>query len=163
MWPYRLVGPQGFRLVVKEQPELIGKGRPSGPHFVSALFVCRQIHAEAALLPLQLNEVRIIKLMTFHVFLASLTNDQQNAIRTVKILVSDIVKQLGEMTAYWKGNCRVPYEAFLPLKDLGGLERLIIESMEDNEAGAKQDLRGLARQYGGHLGVEVIFSTVTKA
>jgi hypothetical protein len=71
------------------------------------------------------------------------------------------------MTEFWRGNCRrVTFDAFLPLKDLGGLERLIIESMEDDQAGARlreQDLRGLARQYGGHSGVEVIFNTVAKA
>jgi hypothetical protein len=53
------------------------------------------------------------------------------------------------MTEFWRENCRrVTFDAFLPLKDLGGLERLIIESMEDDQAGARlreQDLRGLAR------------------
>jgi hypothetical protein len=71
------------------------------------------------------------------------------------------------MTKFWRGNCRrASFDAFLPLKDLGGLERLIVESFEDGEAGAKlrlQDLRGLARQYGGHSGVEVILDRVDKA
>jgi hypothetical protein len=112
-----------------------------------------------------LNDVRIIKFQTTHQFLASFTEDQRNAIRTVKILVDDIVRGFSEMTEFWRGNCRrrVTFDAFLPLKDLNGLERLIVESTEDDEARARlreQDLRGLARQYGGHSGVDVVFNTV---
>jgi hypothetical protein len=167
MWPHRLHVAQRFRLLIREHAELIGNGHPCGPHFVSALFACRQIHAEAALLPLQLNEVRIVKFQTTHQFLARLTEDQRNAIRTVKILVDDVVRGHAEMATFWTGNHRrVAFDAFLPLKELGGLERLIVESTEDDEARARlreQDLRGLARQYGGHSGVEVVFNTVVEA
>jgi hypothetical protein len=166
LWAWPNTKPRGFKLVVRDQSEPIGKGEYSDPQFLSALLVCRQIHAEAALLPLQLNHIRIMRLDTFHLLQATLTKDQRNAIRIIKILVRDLIKQSSKMADFWRGENELPYEAFLPLRNLAGLERLIIEGMEDAESSEKlkkQDLRGLARQYGGHSGVEVIFSTVAKA
>jgi hypothetical protein len=134
-------------------------------NLLALLLVCRQIHAEAALLPFhefQFN-LGLDCVNTLNLLMDAFTKKQRETIRHIMLddyVLSDIFRK---MTGYWRGEDFVvkerPYDSYLILQQLPGLRLVTFEVCvsEDFHPGStdRDVIKVALKQIGAHTGVEV--------
>jgi hypothetical protein len=115
---------------------------------------CRQTHFDTALLPFQLNSVRIVDFGTWTDFTSCLTKEQRGAIRSVEMAFC----QLSTLRAFPNGEPGI----WGPLAKMEGLEKItVVKACRMEEVRIPGDLETwnrAAKAFCGHDGVEIEFA-----
>jgi hypothetical protein len=135
------------------------------------LLVCRQMHAEMALLVLKLNDFGFLHFRYFSHFVSRLSEQQRAAITSVIFAlidnnVSRVIEQQAKAWIYAVRpfECRGVFDRNMsfPLERLPGLTRMVVEveNMKQEEwrfEWQRGFIRGMIMQWGGPDGLGIVF------
>jgi hypothetical protein len=141
------------------------------PNPTSYLLVCRQMYSEMALLPLKLNDFEIFHFRSSSQFIGQLSTEQRNAIDSVSFTLdpmttNEILRQQSKAHIHAAESKKAlgafDHSIMLPLKKLAGLRRMVVEVEDMGQEEwcfeyQRGFVRGLAKQWGGPDGLEIVF------